>query len=73
MNKTFSSIVYGDSIANQLHNNALYSEAFDHDSVYRCWNAFYDRIEYLEDICEYVKVTPDIDNEYEFFDNYEKV
>lgn len=59
MRKAYNDIVYGDNEAVGLHNSAQFAEHFDSKSIYKAWNDFYDRIEYLEDICEYVGIKVD--------------
>lgn len=56
---TYSSIVYNDSLAIDLHNSAEFSEFIGDYNAYVEWNNFYERIDYLEEICKYSNIEPE--------------
>lgn len=55
---TYNNIVYGDREAERLHNHLVFNEHYDSANVAKAWNIFYDRIQYLEDICDYAGIKP---------------
>lgn len=61
MEVTYNYIIAGDLTAIQLHRVASYNEAFgfDFEPTWVDWELFTNRINYLENICEYAGIKPE--------------
>lgn len=57
--KAYNHIMYSDKLANELHDDAQMAEFYNESKTFLYWNRFYDRLEYLEDICIYAGIKMD--------------
>ena len=57
---TYNSIVHSDLLAQQLHADAQLSEFYNECTTWLYWEFFYERIEYLDGVCIYLDIKPEM-------------